>query len=414
MEIASLLNLQSPISPKMRIAMVGPFGLHPNKTMASRAMGLARSFAQQGHAVKIFMPPWQTPEEADKSWQEDGVEMRYVPLVGGILGITRRMVREILAWQPDVVHCFKPKAYSGLVAWWLWQFHRSKLRLIMDTDDWEGWGGWNELAPYTPLQKRFFAWQEQWGMCHCHALTVASRALQTLAWGMGVPPERVVYVPNGSGISNVAARPLRVQLSVIGEQYSVSSRPTVLVYSRLFEFETGRLVEILRGVKTAVPQLRILMVGAGLYEADAANFRQQAEAAGIWEAIEDVGWVELEQLPALLAQAHVGIYLMEDTLLNRTKCPVKLADMLAVGVPVVAEAVGQVGQYVVNGRTGSTFPTGDIEGIANELIHILQNPEHQAQLAAGAKAHIAENFSWEKLADRLWLAYKNQSIDSAD
>ena len=381
----------------MRIAMVGPFGLHPNKTMASRALGLARPFSQQGHAAKIFMPPWQTPDEANKSWQEGGVELRYVPLAGGVLGITRRMVHEILAWQPDVVHCFKPKAYSGLVAWWLWQFHRTKLRLVMDTDDWEGWGGWNELAPYSPRQKRFFAWQEQWGMRHCHALTVASRALQTLAWGIGLPPERVVYVPNGPGIGN--------QLAVIGNR--LAEQPTVLVYSRLFEFDTGRLVEILRGVKTAVPDLRILMVGAGLYDKDAANFRQQAEAAGIWDAIEDAGWVELAALPALLAQAHVGIYLMEDTLLNRTKCPVKLADMLAVGVPVVAEAVGQVGEYVVNGRSGTTFPTGDIIGITQELIHILQNPERQAQLAVGAKTHIEENFSWEQLATRLLNAYQN-------
>jgi glycosyltransferase involved in cell wall biosynthesis len=381
----------------MRIAMVGPFGLHPNKTMDSRALGLARPFIQQSHTVKIFMPPWQTPDEADKSWQVDGVELRYVPLRGGVLGITRRLVREVLNWQPDVVHCFKPKAYSGLVAWWLWQFHRSRLRLIMDTDDWEGWGGWNELAPYSPLQKRFFAWQEQWGMRHCHALTVASRALQTIAWGMGLPPERVVYVPNGPGI----------QYSVFNNQLSVSSQPTVLVYSRLFEFETGRLVEILRGVWTAVPQLRILMVGAGLYEEDATNFRQQAEAAGIWEAIEDAGWVELEELPAMLAQAHVGLYLMEDTLLNRTKCPVKLADMLAAGVPVVAEAVGQVTEYVVNGRTGTTFPTGDVASITNELVDLLQNPARQARLSAGARDHIAEHFRWDRLAERLLPIYQD-------
>ena len=395
----------------MRIAMVGPFGLHPNKTMASRALGLARPFFQQGHAVKIFMPPWQTPEEAGKSWQIDGVDIRYVPLRGSVLGITRRLVQEVLAWQPDIVHCFKPKAYSGLVAWWLWHFHRSRLRLVVDTDDWEGWGGWNELAPYTPLQKRFFAWQEQWGLRHCHALTVASRALQTLAWGMGLPPERVVYVPNGPGIQYSVSRK---QYSVSSEQNSVSSRPTVLVYSRLFEFETERLVAILRGVHTAVPDLRILMVGAGLYEADAASFQQQAEAAGIWQAIDDVGWVELDELPALLAQAHVGIYLMEDTVLNRTKCPVKLADMLAVGVPMVAEAVGQVPEYVVNGRSGSLFTTGDVAGITNELIDLLQNPARRAALSAGAKAHIAEHFSWDHLANRLLPIYKAESTCSAD
>ena len=179
----------------MKIAMVGPFGLHPNQTMRSRALKLAKPLVVRGHEVTIFMPPWQTPEEADKTWQEDGVTLRYIPLSGGTGGITRRLVKEVLAFGPDVVHCFKPKAYSGLVAWWLWQFHRRKLRLVMDTDDWEGWGGWNDKGNYSTTQKHFFAWQEEWGMTHCHALTVASRTLQSIAWSMGIPQEQVVYVP---------------------------------------------------------------------------------------------------------------------------------------------------------------------------------------------------------------------------
>lgn len=390
--------------------MVGPFGLHPNQTMRSRALQLARPFSQRGHQVKLFMPPWQTPQEADKSWQDNGVELRYVPLRGGTMGITRQLVQEVLAWQPDVVHCFKPKAYSGLVAWWLWQFHRHRLQLVVDTDDWEGWGGWNSKAPYTPLQKWFFAWQEGWGMRHCHTLTVASRALQTIAWSMGVSPERVVYVPNGAGVGE--------QYSVNSTQYSVNSdqslstdnwvlgtSPKLLVYSRLFEFDTGRLVEILRGVKTAVPALSILLVGAGLYEQDAAQFRQQLAEAGLMEAAVDVGWVAVEQLPEVLKTADVGVYLMEDTLLNRTKCPVKLADMLSMGVPVVAEAVGQVGEYVVNGRSGLLRSSGDVAGITADLVHLLQNKTERDRLSKGAKTHIAQNFSWEKLAYILEQAY---------
>ena len=97
---------------------------------------------------------------------------------------------------------------------------------------------------------------------------------------------------------------------------------------------------------------------------------------------------------------------MEDTLLDRTKCPVKLADMLAVGVPVVAEAVGQVPEYVVNGRNGTTFPTGDVVGITNEIINLLQNPERQAQLSARAQSHIAEHFRWDRLSARLLPIYE--------
>ncbi len=382
----------------MRIAMVGPFGLHPNKTMRSRAFSLARELVERGHAVQLFMPPWQTPDEADNSWEEDDVALRYTPLIGGTLGITRRLIRETLAWQPDIVHCFKPKAYSGLTAWWLWQFYRNRIRLVVDTDDWEGWGGWNELAPYSPLQKHFFAWQEQWGMRHNHTLTVASRALETIALSMGIPAERVVYVPNGPGIERQKAEG--------GGQKE--SAPTILVYSRLFEFDTKRLVAILQGVKTAVPDLSILMVGAGLYEADAAQFRQQLADAGLTEAVTDIGWTEPEALPRLLTTADVGIYLMEDTLLNRTKCPVKLADMAALGLPVVAEAVGQVNEYVVHGRTGLLRTSGDVTSLTADLIHLLQHPAQRAQMGQAASEHITAHFSWANQAERLERIYGNQ------
>ncbi|MBK7180580.1 MAG: glycosyltransferase family 4 protein [Chloroflexi bacterium] len=393
----------------MRIAMVGPFGFHPNKTMRSRALGLARPLAARGHQVQIVMPPWQTPAEADKRWQEDGVLVRNIPLSGGLPGVTRRLVREVLDWQPDVVHCFKPKAYSGLAAWWLWQFHRRDVRLVVDSDDWEGWGGWNDLAPYSAAQKHFFAWQERWGMTHCHVLTVASRALQTLAWGHGVPPDRVAYVPNGAGI--------RTQLAATHERGSGSdgeAPPTVLLYSRLFEFETGRLVTALRGVKTAVPTLRILAVGAGLYDADAAQFRQQLAEADLLDAVEDAGWVEEEALPALLSRADVGLYLMEDTLLNRAKCPVKLADMLALGIPVVGEAVGQVSEYVLHGQTGLLRPSGDTAGLTADLIRLLTEPEERARMAGNGRRHYAENFAWSRLADRLECVYKDGKLETGD
>ena len=385
----------------MKIAMVGPFGLHPNQTMRSRALKLAKPLVAQGHDVTIFMPPWQTPDEADKTWQEDGVTLRYVPLQGGTIGITRHLVKEVLAFQPDVVHCFKPKAYSGLVAWWLWQFHRHKLRIVMDTDDWEGWGGWNDKGDYSTTQQHFFAWQEKWGITHCHALTVASRALQVLAWSMGIPQQQVIYLPNGPGIDVSSGRSLTEPVSV--------RPPTVLIYSRLFEFEPERLVAILRGVKTAVPDTKFLFVGAGLFAADASQLQQQLQEANLLTAVTDVGWVEPENLPRILCQGDVGIYLMEDNLLNRTKCPVKLADQLALGIPMVGEDVGQVREYVVNGRTGILCPSGDNDAVTAALVQLLQNSELRQELAQNASKHIQANFGWEKLAPKLEQVYEQKT-----
>jgi glycosyltransferase involved in cell wall biosynthesis len=336
--------------------------------------------------------------------------LRYVPLRGGAPGITRALIRETLAWRPDVVHAFKPKAYSGLAAEWLWRFHRQRVRLVVDTDDWEGAGGWNDLAPYGPLSKRFFARQERYGLTHAHAVTVASRTLESLVWSLGVARERVVYVPNGPGIplSDVTAEERAAARARLG----LGGRPTLLVYSRLFEFDTARLVAVLAGVRAAVPEVAVLLVGAGLFDADSDRFRQQLASAGLLEAVVDVGWVALAELPATLAAADVGLYLMDDTLLNRAKCPVKLADMLAAGVPVVAEAVGQVTEYVRDGRTGVVCGSGDVVGLVKGVVELLAAGEQGSRGAGGqgrwreaARADVRERFGWEKLAGDLEPTY---------
>ncbi|HSH03364.1 MAG TPA: glycosyltransferase, partial [Anaerolineae bacterium] len=304
----------------MRVVMVGPFGFHPNKTMRSRALPLARGLVARGHEVLVVMPPWQTPAEGGRRWVEDGVSVSYVTLGGGIVGITRRLVGGVRAWEPDIVHCFKPKAYSGLVSWWLWQ-RGWRQGLVMDTDDWEGWGGWNERADYSWSQKHFFAWQERWGLTHCSGVTVASRHLETLVWGLGVAREKVAYVPNGSGLRWPVA-----EASGLRAELGWEKRPILLLYSRLFEFDVSRLTRILERVREQVPDLAILSIGTGLFAEEAAQLREEWQVAGLLESVHDLGWVEEQLLPGVLAVADVGIYLMDDTLLNRTKCPVKLAD----------------------------------------------------------------------------------------
>jgi glycosyltransferase involved in cell wall biosynthesis len=389
----------------MRIAMIGPFGLRPNKTMGSRALGLARSLIQRGREVAIFMPPWQTPEEADRWWEEDGVILRYSTLGEQPFSTSRNLLDDVLAWKPDIVHGFKPKAYSGLALWWLWQFHRRNLRLVVDMDDWEGPGGWNDLAPYSVVQKRFFSWQEKWGMAHAHALTVASRTLEGIVWSNGIAAERVHYLPNGSGLNFDTAVVTEEQIKEKRSELGLGSRPTLLIYSRFFEFDTRRLAEILAGVKNKIPELAVLMIGESLYAEDAQQLREHLESNQVLSSIIDLGWVAEGDLPLLLRAAGAALYLMDDTLINRSKCPVKLADLIAAGVPVVAEDVGQVSEYVVNGVTGYLRPTGDIDGLSDYAMLLLRNKKIGAAFGQAAQRHYHDNFSWDRLATRLDAVY---------
>jgi glycosyltransferase involved in cell wall biosynthesis len=142
-----------------------------------------------------------------------------------------------------------------------------------------------------------------------------------------------------------------------------------------------------------------------LYAEDAAVLRNRLEEAGLAETVFDLGWIEEKDLPGVLSSADLGLYLMDDTLLNRTKCPVKLADMLSIGVPVVAEDVGQVPAYVRHRQTGLLYKSGDITAIADGVIEILTDENARKALSTAAEAHIEEQFSWQQLANTAIEAY---------
>ena len=395
----------------MRIVMIGPFGLKPKATMAVRALPMAKALVARGHAVTVLLPPWANPEDSGRVFEEGSVRIENIDLPSRApllfhLQTTRRLVRRALALEPDVIHCFKPKAYAGLSAYWLWQLKRVRLthvRLVVDTDDWEGAGGWNERENYAWAQKRMFAWQEQWGLRHCQALTVASRALESIVWSMGVKPERVVYVPNGV---DDGSRKLEVRGAPSNLQPPTSNLqpPTILLYTRFFEFRVERVLDVFGRALQSVPDARLLVVGTGLF-GEETTLIEQAQARGWGDRVEYAGWIDPDRLPEVFARADVAIYPFDDTLLNRTKCAVKLIDLLAAGVPVVADAVGQNVEYVRHNETGILVPAGDVTAMADAAVALL-NERRRARILGGSAARdVRERFGWNRLVEAVERAY---------
>ena len=384
----------------MKIVVVGPFGMRPRGTMSVRALPMAQALAARGHAVTLLLPPWQNPEDGGRCWEEGGVAVENIALPPGVPGLFHlltalRLARRALALRPDVVHLFKPKAYSGLTHWLLARLPRARRpRLVVDSDDWEGPGGWNEIGGYTPAQQRFFAWQERWGLTHADAVTVASRALEGLVWAMGVPREQVFYVPNG----------VEQERGKKQEARSLHPASCILLYTRFFEFPVSRVIETLQRVRERVPEARLLVVGKG-FSGEEERLLELAREAGLADAVEYAGFVESEALPDHFAQATVAIYPFDDTLVNRTKCSVKLLELLAAGVPVVAEAVGQNREYIRHGETGWLVPSGDVASCAEAVARLLEDAQLRLRLGRAAARDVRERFAWGRLVETVERAY---------
>jgi glycosyltransferase involved in cell wall biosynthesis len=405
----------------MNIVMIGPFGLRLKGTMSVRALPIAKTLAARGHSVALLIPPWDHPADAGHEWTEDGVWVVNVPLpprlpllFHGLLAF--QLVRRALALRPDVVHCFKPKAYAGLahfILWWLrrLRFARKKLsdgvRLVVDADDWEQ--AWNEIETYSPAQKRVFAWQERWGLRHADAVVVASRALVSCLEGLEVSPGRIFYVPNGispSAIDTTGHQPSSGDAAhIVRMLWELDEALVILLYTRFFEFRLERIVEILRRVSAQEPRAKLLVVGEGLF-GEESELDEMLTTAGLSNYAAFTGWIESDRLPGYFAAADVAIFPYDDTPINRTKCSVKLTDLLAAGLPVVADAVGQNAEYIVDGESGLLVKPEDDPAFADAVVRLLKDADLRARVGASAARRMRERFAWDSLVVEVERAYQ--------
>lgn len=375
----------------VRVVLLGGFGMQPKATMSARALPLGQELAARGHAVTLIVPPWDYPADAGRVWDDGGVRIVNVPAPQrfGTARIVRSLVRAVRAARPDVVHLFKPKGYGGLAAEAL-----RDVPLIVDHDDWEGAGGWNDRGLYSLPQRRLFAWQERALPRRAAHVTAASRTLQTQLWGFGVPPERVQYLPNALSPRRSAAwrdaDGTARDAAVLRERLGLAG-PTALLYTRFVECAPERVAPLVAGIRARVPGARLLLVGGGT----AAEEGRMTRALGpLADAVTRAGVVPFDLLPAYLRAADVAVVPFADTLVNRAKCSVKTLDLLAVGQAVVATAVGENEQAIRHNETGLVVPPDDDDALADAVAALLTDPARARALGAAARARAWREQTW--------------------
>jgi glycosyltransferase involved in cell wall biosynthesis len=388
---------------RMRIALLAPFGLRAKGTARARSLPLARALARRGHSVAVFIPPYDSPEDAGRKWRDEGVEVVNISLPPGPQSapwhwlLAWQLYITAARWRPDVVHAFKPKGPSGLAAALWWTRRRGpRPRLIVDSDDWEGFGGWNDnpAAGYSIGQKRFFAWQEKYGLSHADGWTVTSGCLAERAASLGAMPGRVRVLHNGVEAGALAEAP---------PQFDGEGRREVLLYTRFAGVLTDDVAPIWRGVREDEPGARLLVVGKG------AN-GEERELAGL-PGVEVAGWLEPEQVRAAFGRAALAIAPWTDTAANRARHSAKIVELMAAGIPLVAYRVGEMS--VTPGEAGALVEPGNAAAFARAVVDLLRNPARREWMSERGRDLVRDRFTWDALVEVALLAYRGEPSGSA-
>jgi glycosyltransferase involved in cell wall biosynthesis len=391
----------------MNIVMIGPFAFKPKATVSVRAFFMARSLVKAGHRATILMPPYDNLADSGRVWEQAGVRLENMAVrrndTWHQLVVPLRMARRVVQLRPDVVHVFKPVGYSGLAGMVLRWFSRSPL--VLDTDDWEGTGGWNDVNPYPALWKRLFDWQERWMVRHADAVTVVSHTLQTQVWGFGVNPAQVVYLPNGPDADwREQAQASDAQKAEVRARLGMGEAPLAMFLGNIpFGTDLDLALDAMARIRDRLPAARLVIAGVG---DGLPALRAHAQAIEVADRVIFPGWIEREQVPIYLAAADAFVNPYRDTLINRAKCAVKVVAAMAMGKAVVTSRVGESLTYIEDGRSGLLTEPGDVDDLARALFAVLSDREWAAELGRNAQKRIWETFDWDVRIGEVERAYQ--------
>lgn len=369
----------------LRIAMLAPFGITPKGTLLARMLPLAQALHQHGHDIHIYAPALHNPADAGTTIDHGGVHVTHT-----------RALHSMALWfhaqryKPDLIHLFKPKGHAGLAAS-LGQIVADHIPLVVDCDDREGAGGWNDELPYPRLAKSLFAWQEAHLPRQAAAVTVASRTLQSLVWASGVDRQATFYLPNGANISTHTPPPTR-------------TAPVCVLYTRFWEFDLHQLITMLVALVAQRPDVHLHVIGTG-ENGEEKVFTQLLATHELAHHVTMHGWLQPDSIPDILAQASVAIVPVADTLINRARCSAKLLELLAAGLVVVGNDVGEMRTFITHGRNGMLVPPDDMPQFAQRIAELFDAPEQLAHMQQQAY-HSAQAHAWASRVVTCEAAYK--------
>jgi glycosyltransferase involved in cell wall biosynthesis len=240
-----------------------------------------------------------------------------------------------------------------------------------------GWGRWVERRGERPALVGA-------DLVACGTEEVADQVRR-----LGVPDARMLLTPTGVDLDAFGdppdPAPLRARLGLDGR----------FVVGWVGSFRRFHAVEQAVEAAATVPEASLLLVGDG---PERARIERLAHDRRVHATF--TGTVPHHELPAHLAAMDVAVVLAQQSAPFHYS-PLKLAEYLAAGLPVVAPAAGQLAQRLTDGVDAVVVPPHDVAALGAALRRLRDDAEERARLGKAARAAAEAHWSWDEQVRRV-------------
>jgi glycosyltransferase involved in cell wall biosynthesis len=294
----------------------------------------------------------------------------------------------------DVVHAFESRPTVIYPA--LFLRRTSQAALVVDWADWFGRGGSVEertgkltRSLLRPVETYF----EDHFRPGADGVTVICSTLQAKAGTLGVPTDRILYLPNGSDIERFSPADkahCRQMLNLPESDFVIGH------VGALFPQDACLMAEAFDRVCEAHTDARLLVIGRCKIDL-AALVRHP-------ERIYKTGEIHEDSLNAYFGACDLFWLPLADTNANHGRLPLKLTDYMAAGKPVAATAVGDV-QRILDHHAFGVVSRADAGHLAEKTIELILQPEQLRQMGIRARRAAEVDFQWSDRACELLEFY---------
>lgn len=381
----------------MKILMVHPHEVYSSlEPWTTRIINLAKELVKKGNKVKIAYFPlsWQ---DKQRHFRKDEIDFYPFCRRAGVYNIFKNTKQlSVLADWADIVHFQKCFHYASLPAI-INGFSKNK-PLHYDWDDWEEMIYYESANQPIKAVGIFLKILESNIPRIADTISVSSKELGKLCMRLGVDEDRIFHVPVGADLKEFNPG---ISGDRIRNLYGINS-PLVLYLGQL---HGGQYVKLfIKAAKIILNKgiaANFMVVGDG---ARAQELKQYAKSINLDNRIIFTGAVESKEVPEYIRACDVAVACFEDNLVTRCKSPLKIAEYLASGKPIVASNVGEVQDMV--GNAGILVEPGKSGLLAEKIKLLLSDKSLREHLGKKARKKAEDMYNWGKSSESLLKAYK--------
>jgi glycosyltransferase involved in cell wall biosynthesis len=245
------------------------------------------------------------------------------------------------------------------------------------------------LSPSSPAVTALAALERVSTAFADHVLTV-SEATRGVIQRRGLPDSKLTIVMNSADERRFEPRPRRPHDGLM-----LVSHGTIV---ERYGYDT--LLRAMTDVVRERPDARLRIIGGG--DLGGTEYLHHLERViaelGLGRNVELAGYRPLDEIPALLAEADIGITANEIDEFTSLIVPTKLMEYVALEIPAVAARSPAVDLYFDDDDV-TFFASGDAAGLARAILGVARDLDAARARAAGARARFVPHYGWPRMKE---------------